>query len=131
MNFFRFLGLVALLVTFSSGAFAQDAKTVTKKGYVVDKMCSAGIMKKADPMERAAKHTKSCSLEEHCASSGYGIVSDGKWMAFDEKGSAKAKAAIESTKREKGLYYEVSGTVSGDVFTLASLKEAAPDAPKK
>jgi hypothetical protein len=123
--------LAAGIVALGAAALAQDGKTVTKKGYVVDKMCSAGIMKKADPIERAAKHTKSCALEDHCASSGYGVVADGKWLAFDEKGSAKAKAAIESTKREKGLYYEVTGTVAGDVLTVASLKEATPESPKK
>jgi hypothetical protein len=131
MNIRLVFALVTLLATFSLSTFAQESKSVTVKGYVVDKMCATGMVKKSDPMERAAKHTKDCALEDHCAASGFGIVSDGKWHAFDPKGSDKAKAAIEGSKREKGLYYEATGSFDGELFTLVSLKEATPEAGKK
>jgi type 1 fimbria pilin len=131
MNLRLIFGLVALLATVSLASMAQETKTVTLKGYVVDKMCAAGMAKKSDPMERAAKHTKDCALEDHCAASGYGIFSEGKYHAFDAKGNEKAKTAIEASKREKGLYYEATGSFDGETFALASLKEASPETGKK
>jgi hypothetical protein len=130
MNIRLVFGLITLLATVSLATFAQESKSVTVKGYVVDKMCATGMAKKSDPMERAAKHTKDCALEDHCAASGYGIFSEGKWHAFDAKGNEKAKAALEASKREKGLYFAATGSFDGELFTLASLKEATPEAVK-
>lgn len=99
---------------------------VTMHGYLVDAMCAKGMMKHPETtMKKAAAHTKDCALEEECASSGYGLISDGKWVKFDEKGDKEAKAWIESTKLAKGLMVEVSGKMSGDLFALASIHEHA------
>lgn len=124
----RVLGLVVGLALLSATAMTQEKKaeapaTVTLKGYVVDQMCAKGMAKKADPMAKAASHTKECALEESCSASGYGIFSDGKWYQFDKEGSLKAKSLIEQEKREKGLAFEVSGTLDGNVLTVASIKE--------
>lgn len=95
-------------------------------GYLVDAMCAKGMMKNpAAVMKKAAAHTKECALHEHCASSGYGIMSEGKWFKFDEKGDKEAKAFIENTKMEKALMVEVTGEMSGEVFALASIQEHA------
>lgn len=76
-------------------------------------------------MARAARHTKACALEEDCAAAGYGIVSDGKWVKFDARGDALAKAAIAASKRERGHYVEVRGYTRGDRFVVESIKEIA------
>ncbi|MBI4535267.1 MAG: hypothetical protein HY708_03245 [Ignavibacteriae bacterium] len=132
----RFTLLVATLV-FAIVAFAQDtktddkkpakaaAKTVSMKGYVVDAMCAKGIAKKNNVMERAAKHTKECALEEACAASGYGLFYDnGTWVKFDEAGDKEAMALVQNTKMEKEIMVDVTGKMEGDILVLASIKEA-------
>jgi hypothetical protein len=105
-------------------AMAKDeGKTVTMKGYVVDAMCAKGIAKKENMMEKAAAHTRECALEDACSASGYGVFSEGKWFKFDDAGDAQAKALLENTKKEKGIAVEVSGTMQGNQFAVASIKE--------
>jgi hypothetical protein len=122
--------LCALALCISAALQAQgkpgDAKPVTLKGYVVDAMCAAGIVKKTNPMEKAANHTRECCFHEACAASGFGLFYDGKWVKFDAKGSDLAKKALEVSKREKGMYFEVTGKMEGETFVVASLKEAKP-----
>lgn len=120
------IGFSTLVLFAAMSALAQETKTVTLNGYVVDQMCAGGMAKKANAMEKAAAHTRDCSLEESCSAEGYGIFSDGKYYRFDEKGSATAKSLIEKSKREKGLYFEASGVLSNGTLTVASLKEATP-----
>ena len=96
------------------------------KGYVVDQMCAKGMAKKDNFSEKAPAHTKDCAMEDACAASGYGIYSDGKWYTFDEKGSALAKAAIEKSPRESGLWFTATGTLKGTELAVASLKEGTP-----
>jgi hypothetical protein len=81
-------------------------------------------------MEKAEGHSKDCALDDHCAASGYGIFSGGKYYKFDEKGSATAKDLIEKSKREKRLYFEAKGTLDEGTMTLTSLKEATPPKAK-
>ncbi|HTY59762.1 MAG TPA: hypothetical protein VMF59_13145 [Bacteroidota bacterium] len=125
------IGLCTFVLAFALTANAQDARPTTLKGYVVDQMCGGKMAAKENAMEKAEGHTKDCALDEHCAASGYGIMSGGKFYRFDEKGSATAKALIEKSKREKGLYFVASGKVGTDgTMTLASLKEANAGRPK-
>ena len=105
--------------TKKSGAGTQ---TVTLKGYVVDQACAKGMAKKADPMQKAASHTKDCCLEDNCSAAGYGVFSEGKYYPFDAQGSKTALELIQKEKREKGLAYEVNGTYDGSTLTVASMK---------
>jgi hypothetical protein len=82
-------------------------------------------------MKKAAAHSKACALEEDCASSGYGLISEGKWYKFDEKGDKEAKELIEKSKLEKGLMVMVSGKLDGDKLAVASIKEHAMEMDKK
>ena len=143
----RTLSLLGLVLLTAALTFAQDKKPevvkemtadptslsrTTMHGYVVDAMCASRMMKNSETtMKKAAAHSKACALEEDCASSGYGLISDGKWYKFDEKGDKEAQAWIEKTKLEKGLMVEVSGEMSGEVFALASIQEHAMDTEKK
>lgn len=120
------IGFSTLVLFAVMTASAQDTKTVTLTGYVVDQMCAGGMAKKANVMQKAAAHTRDCSLEESCSAEGYGIFSDGKYYKFDEKGSATAKVLIEKSKRSKELYFEASGVLDNGTLTVASLKEATP-----
>jgi hypothetical protein len=126
--------LVLFVAAGVAGQEKKDAGEVTTlKGYVVDQMCGKGMAKKPNPMEKAAGHTRDCALEDACSASGYGIFSDGKYVKFDAAGNKLAKEAIEKSKREKGLYFEVKGTVNGEMLAVSSVKEISPEkkAPTK
>ena len=106
---------------------AQDKKeTHTMSGYLVDKMCGSGMAKKAPDkaMASAAKHTRSCALEEGCAESGYGLMMGGKWTAFDDAGNKEAAAFLKKTKAKDHLYVAVSGTMDGETIKVSSIKAA-------
>lgn len=124
------IALCTVVLSFTLTTGAQDAKPTTLKGYVVDQMCAGKMAMKENAMEKAEGHSKDCALDDHCAGSGYGIFSGGKYYKFDEKGSATAKGLIEKSKREKGLYFEAKGTVGDSTMILTSLKEATPPKPK-
>jgi hypothetical protein len=132
--------LVALVLFASlvvGAGYAQATKMEGKKqatveakkwhGYVVDAMCAKGMAKKDNPMERAAKHTKDCALEEGCAASGYGLFSEGKYYKFDEAGDKLAKSAIEKSTQSRDLMFDVTGKMEGDKILVASLTEMKMD----
>lgn len=121
-----FVAVCLVVVLACLPAFAQEGAKTTLKGYVVDQMCGKGMVKKENISQKAPGHTKECALEDACAASGYGIYSDGKYYTFDEKGNGLAKTAIEKSSREKGLFFEATGVVKGDMLAVASLKEATP-----
>jgi hypothetical protein len=102
---------------------ADKEGTVALSGYVVDAMCAQGMLKKSDPMAKAAAHTRHCALEDDCASSGYGVFSDGKYYKFDEKGDKMAKELIEKTSTQKGIMVDVMGSMKGETLAVASVKE--------
>ena len=125
------IALCTIVLAFALTANAGDAKPVTLKGYVVDQMCGGKMAAKENAMEKAEGHTRDCALNDQCAASGYGIMSGGKYYKFDEKGSATAKALVEKSKREKGLFFVAKGKVGDDgTMTLTSLKEANAGKPK-
>ena len=98
--------LMAGLVLCSAAAFAE-----TWSGTVVDVMCKNNDL---------ANHTRDCAIS--CSRSGYGIVlADGKFIKFDEKGNAKALAALKASSKDKDLKAKVSGTLKDDVIQVDSL----------
>jgi hypothetical protein len=125
------LVVMLMLVVLAAGAPAQPkSKAATKEkdysGYVVDRSCATGMMKKPDPMEKAAAHTRDCALAKACAASGYGLFTGGKWYAFDKEGSAMAKSMLENSKREDHMYAAVTGSMQGKTIVVKSIKEADP-----
>jgi hypothetical protein len=96
-----------------------QGKKATLTGHLVDQMCGGEVKDAA----KAAEHSKECALMDHCASSGYGIFADGKYVKFDAEGSKKAKALVEKIKKEKDIAILAEGTLEGDTLTVASLKE--------
>jgi len=49
------------------------------------------------------------------------MLSDGKFVKFDESGNAKALAALKATSKEKDLKVKVSGKLDGDVIQVSEL----------
>jgi hypothetical protein len=84
----------------------------TWSGTVVDVMCKNNDL---------ANHTRDCAIS--CSRSGYGIVlADGKFIKFDEKGNAKALAALKASSKDKDLKAKVTGTMKEDVIQVESLQ---------
>ncbi len=92
----------------------------------MDATCGVAMAATPAAVARAARHTRVCALDEHCAAAGYGIVAAGKWVHFDARGDTLAKAVISASKRERGHYCEVRGTMKGDWLAVGSLREATP-----
>jgi hypothetical protein len=116
--------VVLLLLGLSVTLVAQvPTGAVTLRGYVVDARCGAAMAGKPTGAVRAARHTKACALDEACAAAGYGVFAEGKWVKFDARGDVLAKAAIRASKKERGHYCEVRGSMRGEQFAVVSLKE--------
>ena len=102
----RILLLSAAVSLFSIGAFAESWN-----GTLVDVMCKGKDL---------ASHSTKCAVS--CAKGGYGLVlSDGKFVKFDETGNAKALMTLKSTSKEKDLKAKVSGTLDGDTVKVTSI----------
>ncbi|MDH3251795.1 MAG: hypothetical protein OEM41_03325 [Ignavibacteria bacterium] len=108
----------------------EEAKAMTVSGYVVDAMCAKGMAGKETTMKKAMSHTKGCALEEECASSGFGVFSEGKWYKFDEKGDKEVQKLIEDSSTERGMKVEVTGTMKGQTLAVASIKEQKAEQKK-
>ncbi|MGH9897650.1 MAG: hypothetical protein ACRD63_05765 [Pyrinomonadaceae bacterium] len=111
------------LVSFAGSA--QETGSTTLKGFLMDKMCSNGVMASKDPVAAARQHTKECATEDHCALTGYGIVADGKFYVFDKKGNALVKEMLKNTSKTDNLSIEVVGTQAKDgKLKVEALKES-------
>jgi hypothetical protein len=104
------LVLAALVITMPMAALAATWKDVP----LVDHNCAEKV--KANP----DAHTTACLLQ--CASSGYGILDHGKWIALDKVGDEKALAALKATKRKDHVRVDVTGEQKGSVIHVASLR---------
>src|SRR5690349_10610613 len=94
-----------------SAAFSALPFAGSFDGTLVDVMCKDKDL---------AGHTRKCAVG--CSKSGYGLVmSDGKFVKFDEAGNAKALAALKASDKEKDLKAKVTGTLDGDVVKVESL----------
>ncbi len=81
-------------------------------GTVVDVMCKGKDL---------AGHTAKCAVS--CSKGGYGLVlSDGKFVKFNETGNTKALAALKATGKEKDLKAKVSGSLDNDVISVESIE---------
>ena len=105
------LGLAAGFV-FAGALLAEEWKNVS----LVDTMCSEKDAVKADP----DKHPAKCAVA--CAKSGYGIMADGKYLKFDEKGNEQIASELKSTKKTDHLRVTVDGERKGDTIAVKSVK---------
>ncbi len=107
-------------VSFSQTKKAKKAASTTSwTGYVVDKMCKSDI-----PYTKGKGHTKECLLAEDCISTGFGLATaDGKWIAFDKKGSDMAGNYIKASKKSKDFLVVVNGKMKGSTIEVSSIKD--------
>ncbi len=84
----------------------------TWTGTVVDVACKNNDL---------AGHTRDCALK--CSRTGYGIVlSDGKFLKFDERGNMKALAALKASTKEKDLKVKISGALADDLIRVDAIE---------
>ena len=114
----KFIFSLTAVMALSLVVMAQDkGKEVSFTGAVVDQHCAKADM---------ATHKKGCVLAKACTDSGLGVFADGKFHAFDADGSAKAKAALEKSKKDAGAKFKVTGTVGADgKMSVKSITEEA------
>jgi hypothetical protein len=99
--------MLPALALFAASAFAE-----TWTGTLVDVMCKDKDL---------AGHTTKCAIG--CAKSGYGLVlPDGKFVKFNEKGNAKALAALKATSKEKDLKAKITGRLDGDIVNVEAVE---------
>lgn len=100
----KILGMTLLV---SAAAFGESWT-----GTIVDTSCKSKDL---------ASHGKACLMS--CAKSGLGIVlSDGKFVKFDEEGNVKAIAALKASSKDKDLKGKVTGKMDGDVLKVESVE---------
>jgi hypothetical protein len=83
---------------------------------LVDHNCMEKV--KANP----DAHTTACLLQ--CASSGYGILEEGKWIPFDKAGNEKVVAALKATQKKDHIRVNVTGKEEGSKIHVTSLSIA-------
>lgn len=118
-KFSSFLIALGFVLSLTMFVFADDKVTVT--GHIVDKACSAKVAKKDNPQAASAEESKDCIVR--CSKSGLGIFSDGKYTEFDEAGTAKAKALLEKSTKDKGAKFKVTGMVHDGKMMVESISE--------
>jgi hypothetical protein len=120
----KFIFSLTAVIALSVVAMAQDKSTQTLEGFVVDKACATGkVAKQSDPQAAAANESRGCIMMDGCLKSGLGIYSGGKYIEFDEAGVAKAKAALEKSKKDKGAKFKVTGKLTGSKMAVDSIAE--------
>ena len=101
--------ILSVLAAIPSIAFAATWANAP----LVDHNCMEKV--KANP----DTHTTACLLQ--CASSGYGILENGKWIKFDKAGNEKALAALKATHRKDHVRVNVTGELKGSEIHVSTL----------
>lgn len=73
--------------------------------------------------EKMVKHSKTCLTEDNCASSGYGLMLEKKFIPFDSKGNEIAANYLKATQKESDFQVEVTGAMKKNKIAVAELKE--------
>jgi hypothetical protein len=103
--------LVILALALSLPLSAETWKKVS--------LMDGGCAKKKDVMANPEKHSRSCAMQ--CAKAGYGVIVDGKFVKFDEKGNDLAKDALKKSDKKDDLRATVSGELKDGVINVSSL----------
>jgi len=103
--------LALLIAALASPLAAETWKSVA--------LMDAGCASKSAALEHPENHQTSCALR--CAKNGYGVVVDGKFIKFDEKGSELAVEALKKTEKKDHLTATVSGELKDGVIAVTEL----------
>jgi type 1 fimbria pilin len=113
---------VAIVVLIAGVLFAQESKTVTITGNLIDNACAESAK---DLDTKAKNHPTSCALMEKCAESGYAVYADHKLYKLDDKGNDSAAEVLKNTKAKNGVQVKVEGALDGDTLRVTKLTEVA------
>lgn len=111
---------------------AAKPATQSFTGFLIDSYCGTkgyDPFHKIDIKKSPEKHLTECLSMDDCMKSGVGISikqSDGtyKYFKFDKKGSKMADDNIMMmTKKKFNVKIAATGTLNGNVITVASVKE--------
>ena len=118
------LGFVMAFVLAAS-PFVMAHEKVKLTGHLSDVMCATGHLKGSPEglTKFATEHTKECGLMADCIKSGYGVVADGKWYPFDEKGNTLAKEVFEKTSKNDHIKVVVDGMTHDGTVLVQSITE--------
>jgi hypothetical protein len=114
-----FLFLFLFTASYTVSAKKKDPASKTWTGYLIDKMCAK---RKAADMQKLVSHTKTCMTEESCASSGYGVVVNSKFIPFDAKGNEIAANYLKTTAKENDFQVEVTGAMKKNKIAVKSIQ---------
>jgi len=88
------------------------AHAETFSGTVVDVMCKDNQL---------ATHPRQCAIS--CAKFGFGLKQpDGTFLKFDEKGNARALAALKRSTKAQDLKAQVTGSLEDGVLKVDSIR---------
>lgn len=125
-------GIVSGLLLVCLVSFTAEMKSKGIYGYLSDKLCSTtsnGISADGANMKtNPENHTVSCMLVDSCSKSGFGLMIKGKdgmytFTKFDKNGNEKALTLLKNTKRQNGMYVEVSGKKIKNEIIVSSIAE--------
>lgn len=90
----------------------QSQPQVPVTGYLVDRMCAASMVKRdsAVAMAKAKKHTVACAFHEECASSGFGLIVNGRFIRFSPAGDTLALAYLNATNLTDNVFVDAFAT---------------------
>lgn len=124
--------VLLMSLTVSASAMAQEkmaADSESWQGFIVD--ARYAVETSRDPasiMQKASDYTKERALKEG-PGAGFGIITKGQWLKFDDEGNVQAFGIIQNTKRGKGFFVKVLGKVEGDRILVTSIEESKPSSP--
>ena len=125
----RKLFALSVILTVCAILYAQDKKTVTLNGYLIDNACAGMHAKEPTFSETVKKHKTSCALMPPCVKSGYAVLTaDGKLYKFDEAGNKSVEPLLRDTSTKAGFSVAVEGTLDGDTIHVTKVTESTTEA---
>ena len=106
-----------LLFVLSLSVAAALGHGEEKIGILVDAECGAQI---AGDSEKTAAHTVSCALASR--ETGYGIISEGKFLQFDDFGNKQAVLLLKATEGKSSPKVRVEGHFKEDQVVVSAIE---------
>jgi len=114
----------AAIFAFVLALQAQDTKTTTVEGYIIDNACAGSHSKDATFGDRVKKHSTSCALMDSCVKSGYAVfTADSKLYKLDKTGNDAVETLLKGTDTKAGVAVVVEGTIDGDTIKATKITE--------
>src|SRR4030095_1337656 len=125
----RKLFALSIILTVCAILYAQDKKSVTLNGLLIDNACAGAHAKDPGFKDMVKKHKTSCALMPPCVKSGYAVLTDdGKLYKFDEAGNKSVEALLRDTATKAGVSVAVEVTVDGDTIHVTKVTESTAEA---